>query len=102
MDVNGSADALLLKGKHLTIGYGSSGSDPFMFNAPKDGGNVTILKLYLTTMPLDLGWLQQESPFSDNVARSHKSRNEVQKLATSVNPRGATTLVRIVQSAHLS
>ncbi|KAK0451584.1 hypothetical protein EV421DRAFT_1044539 [Armillaria borealis] len=62
----GSVDTCLQKGSALTLGYGNSGMNPFMFTVP-DGQDVDVcfFKLFVTAKPVDIGSISQSSPFSD-------------------------------------
>lgn len=80
----------------MPIGYGNGGVLPFQFAAPV-GTTVTFMKLYITTMPMDLGWLQQTSPFDSGLPRGLLSKAEVSKHLTAPEPDGATILFAIIQ-----
>ncbi|KAI0312157.1 hypothetical protein OF83DRAFT_1087200 [Amylostereum chailletii] len=57
-------DPSLRPGGSLTIGYGNSGSVPFTYYLrPGQDLDVGFLKLFLSTEPLDLSSIPQESPF---------------------------------------
>lgn len=73
-----------------------------MFDPPKAGINVTILKLYFTTMPMDIGWLEQESPFSKYAYRGVTPKEQIKQFMTSPDSLGGTTLFTIVQHAAAS
>ncbi|KAF8530915.1 caspase domain-containing protein [Gautieria morchelliformis] len=94
VDVKGNADPYLPQGKSLTIGYGNGGGLPFSWDPPK-GVNVTFLKLYFTTMPMELGWLEQESPFELSSARAARTPKQVNKIVTALGADGATTLLTV-------
>ena len=55
----------MLAGRSLTIGYGAGGGLPLCYELPRGIDiDVGFLKVYLTTKPIDLECLEQESPFS--------------------------------------
>lgn len=57
---------LLAEGK-LTVGYGSTGARPFKFNLEeKQNLDVGFIKLFLSTRPIDLSGIPQETPFGHN------------------------------------
>ena len=70
-----------------------------MFDPPANGVNVTILKLYFTSIPMDFGWLEQESPFLKAKRRGARRLEQVKQFMTSQVHLGATTLFTVVQRA---
>ena len=70
-----------------------------MFMPPEqnDAVEVTVLKLYFTTVAMDFGWLEQTSPFSEARDRGSVSKERVHQLMTSSKePQGATALFTVV------
>ena len=62
----------------MQIGCGDGGGLPFKYELRGVDVDVTILKLYLTTKPESLDWLQQESPF-DSKVRHQLTAEEISK-----------------------
>ena len=93
------ADVPLPKGKYLSIGHADSISWPFRLKPPRGDVGVTFLKLYFTPTPIDLGWLQQESPFN---LPHPSSRNDIRfKYLTAEGLlEGATILFAIARETH--
>jgi hypothetical protein len=96
VNVKGNADPELPREKLLAIGYGDTGATPFCWDTPK-GVNVTFLKLYFTTVPMDFGWLEQESPFEPFSVRATKSLKKINEIITAQEANGATALLTVVQ-----
>ncbi|CAE7144119.1 unnamed protein product [Rhizoctonia solani] len=68
---------IIPKNGHLTIGYGSELEIPFMFLVdPTMGYDITILKLFVSSAPVNFQSLKQSSPFEGG--RSLISSNKVQ------------------------
>jgi len=67
------ADASVLAGGELTIGYGSGGgrAQTFMLQGD-DQVDVSYLKLFVTNQYVDLSYLEQESPFDGLAGRASK------------------------------
>ena len=63
---NGDADPTLYAKKFLPYGYGSGGAAPLHFQPCAGNINVTILKFYFTTSPVDLKWVEQPTPFDEH------------------------------------
>ncbi|KAJ1303007.1 hypothetical protein OPQ81_011208 [Rhizoctonia solani] len=62
-----SNNTLLPKSRCITIGYGTGGEPPLIFplDEIRDVG-ATILRLFVSTHPMDFEGVEQESPFGDN------------------------------------
>ncbi|KAI0339455.1 hypothetical protein BDW22DRAFT_1431719 [Trametopsis cervina] len=60
-----------LKGEaDLSIGYGSSGTSPFVFSSPRQSGkkNMCFVKIFVSTEQVDLSFIEQPSPFPKTVS----------------------------------
>ncbi|KIY72175.1 hypothetical protein CYLTODRAFT_418152 [Cylindrobasidium torrendii FP15055 ss-10] len=71
-------DASIPAHGELTIGYGAGGADPLMFSvSPENTTNVELsyLKIFLSTKPIDLSFVQQQSPFDQ-----HRAGRKVQRI----------------------
>ena len=88
-----SADPSLVSKGSLTIGFGAGGSQPQTFYLP-DGldVDVTYLKVFLTSEPVDLSYVEQVSPFQD-MGRASKSVKRAPRAVWD------TVLAAIVQKA---
>ena len=88
--------------KPLPIGYGNGGETPFMPQYPLTQANVTILKFYFMTSPMDLKWLEQGSPFVDpGEERGFFTSEETWKELNATSSLVFTSCFTIVQrSAH--
>lgn len=95
----GDADPPLPSKRYMPIGYGDGGVVPFMFDPPRNGATVTFLKLYFTTIPMDLRWLEQASPFTAEETRGMKRQEEIKRCLATGEPNGATILFPIAQKA---
>ena len=84
---SGGADPTLYSKKFLPIGYGNGGL-PLRFQYPLGEGNVTILKLYFTSDPMDLKWLEQATPFADDPQdqRGMRKNEEAWRLLNASTP----------------
>lgn len=74
------ADASVLAGGELTIGYGSGGGRPQTFMLQGDDQvDVSYLKLFITNQFVDLSYLEQDSPFDGLTGRASRDArpNEV-------------------------
>jgi len=73
---NGKADVSLKRRSSHTYGFGDGGGDPFEFTLEEwQDQEVEFFKIFLSTDPLDLVYLEQENPFEagcDSVARGGK------------------------------
>jgi len=103
----GGADPNLYAMKFLPIGYGNGGETPLGFKYPGGKVNVTILKMYFTTHPMDLKWLEQATPFTvlpgdPQDERGLSTREEIWRALNASNPTVFTKSFTIVQRAHLS
>jgi hypothetical protein len=86
----GQADPPLLPGGKLTVGYGSTGTRPFKFNLEEDQNlDVGYIKLFLSTRPIDLSGIPQETPFGYNRFTSVVGRK--------VQPHWDSILISMVQ-----
>jgi hypothetical protein len=62
----GKIDAPLSPNDSLTLGYGSSGTIPFAYRLEDNQTfDVGIIKLFVTTSPINFGLLEQDSPFDE-------------------------------------
>lgn len=61
-----TVDECIAPDGELTIGYGSGGGSRQGFRISQDDLDVEVsyLKIFLTTRPVDLSYIAQESPFS--------------------------------------
>jgi hypothetical protein len=60
----GLADASIPPGGTLTIGYGSTGTQPHTYTLlPEQDVDVGYLKLFLSTQHVDFSSVEQKSPF---------------------------------------
>ena len=58
------AEAPLKKGSKLHVGHGSEGGVPFRFVLlPESVKELSFVKLYVSTSPIELNAIQQSSPF---------------------------------------
>ncbi|KAG8740683.1 hypothetical protein FRC10_004061 [Ceratobasidium sp. 414] len=64
--VPGTGKMDLRQKNYMSIGYGSSGVTPFAYCLePNQKFDVGIIKLFVTTSPVNFGLLEQESPFDE-------------------------------------
>ena len=67
MPIDSRQEKVLVPGT-LAIGYGAAGYNPISFQIvnPERATEVDFIKIYLTTDPVDLSYLEQPSPFKFN------------------------------------
>ena len=86
-----------LTGCSFTIGYGNDGGLPLCYELPRGiDVDVGFLKVYFTTKPIDLRYLEQESPFND-LRHSELSFEEMQLV--DVEDQWGTITCAVVQHA---
>jgi hypothetical protein len=91
---HGKADAPLLRGGSIAIGYGTEGALPFRYTlSGEQNVDVGFLKLFLSTEPVDLSSIPQEPPFSARKGVGRKSERVKEEL----DPLWHTLLITVVQ-----
>ncbi|PVG04722.1 hypothetical protein CPB86DRAFT_13246 [Serendipita vermifera] len=100
---HGQVDPSLEPNGSLSIGYGSSGTEPYIYFVSNGSSTeIGFIKLFISTEKVDLSGVAQPSPFSEEGKQLYKARGAVSRpqSASNVSPFWYTEAIPLIVRAQ--